>query len=354
MQLRVAAGEPLPFGQDQVRLDGHAIEARVYAEDPARGFLPTGGTVLALREPRRPGVRVDSGLAVGTDGDQCLRPDAGQGHRLGHGPRPRRCARLDAALADTVDPRRHHQRRLPAGPARPPRRGRRPARHRPDRAAPGSSWPVSTCPTRCSLPPPWPIGSPRKPTGPVVDPWDIPDGWRPGEPAWTRLRLVCAAHSPTEVRVRGRAGLAAEVAVGEAEPVVAWAELSDGDLLLSYSGRTLRYACAWLDGHPHRGPLWLGRGGQTWAIRQEQRLTPRGEAARSADGIVTSPMPGTVVAVHITEGQQVTSGEPLLIIEAMKMEHTVTAPLDGTVAELKAKAGQQVAMDETLAIVRAR
>ena len=54
-QLRVAAGEPLPFAQDDVRADGHAVEARVYAEDPARGFLPTGGTVLALREPPAPG-----------------------------------------------------------------------------------------------------------------------------------------------------------------------------------------------------------------------------------------------------------------------------------------------------------
>src|SRR5690606_23459470 len=65
LQLRVAAGEPLPFTQDEVRLDGHAVEARVYAEDPARGFLPTGGRVLVLREPAGPGVRVDSGLVEG-------------------------------------------------------------------------------------------------------------------------------------------------------------------------------------------------------------------------------------------------------------------------------------------------
>jgi acetyl-CoA/propionyl-CoA carboxylase biotin carboxyl carrier protein len=65
LQLRVAAGEPLPFGQDDVRLSGHAVEARLYAEDPSRGFLPTGGTVLALREPGGPHVRVDSGLAPG-------------------------------------------------------------------------------------------------------------------------------------------------------------------------------------------------------------------------------------------------------------------------------------------------
>ena len=65
LQVRVAAGEPLPLRQDDVRLTGHAVEARVNAEDPARGFLPTGGTVLALREPAGPHVRVDSGLAPG-------------------------------------------------------------------------------------------------------------------------------------------------------------------------------------------------------------------------------------------------------------------------------------------------
>jgi acetyl-CoA/propionyl-CoA carboxylase biotin carboxyl carrier protein len=64
-------------------------------------------------------------------------------------------------------------------------------------------------------------------------------------------------------------------------------------------------------------------------------------------------MPGTVLAVNVTEGQEVALGQPLLIVEAMKMEHTVTAPLDGTVSDLMVKPGQQVAMDETLAVIRA-
>jgi acetyl-CoA/propionyl-CoA carboxylase biotin carboxyl carrier protein len=64
-------------------------------------------------------------------------------------------------------------------------------------------------------------------------------------------------------------------------------------------------------------------------------------------------MPGTVLAVNVTEGQEVALGQPLLIVEAMKMEHTVTAPLDGTITDLMVKPGQQVAMDETLAVIRA-
>ncbi len=99
--------------------------------------------------------------------------------------------------------------------------------------------------------------------------------------------------------------------------------------------------------------LWLGRDGRAWAVREEPRLTLRGDAAAAADGTVASPMPGTVLAVHVSEGQRVTAGQPLLIVEAMKMEHTVTAPVDGTVAKLTVRPGQQVAMDETLAIVEA-
>ena len=81
LQVRVAAGEKLPIAQDDITMTGHAIEARVYAEDPARGFLPTGGTVLDLTEPDGPGVRVDSGLSGRHGRRQRLRPDAGQGHR---------------------------------------------------------------------------------------------------------------------------------------------------------------------------------------------------------------------------------------------------------------------------------
>ena len=88
-QIRIAAGERLPIDQSDVSLDGHAIEARLYAEDPARGFLPQAGTVLGLREPAGPGIRVDSSLAVGQRRRHRLRPHAGQGHRLGARPRDR-------------------------------------------------------------------------------------------------------------------------------------------------------------------------------------------------------------------------------------------------------------------------
>ncbi|MCW2892065.1 MAG: Carbamoyl-phosphate synthase chain ATP-binding protein, partial [Actinomycetia bacterium] len=216
-----------------------------------------------------------------------------------------------------------------------------------------------------------------EPAGPVTDPWDIPDGWRPGERAWTTFRLSPGL-SPgpgtvTEVRVRGLASAGAEVVVGDGEPVAARAELrpagvgggqpgggqpggsqpggdtaagQGSDLILTYAGRTVRFAYA------ADGPVtWLGRDGAAWAIGEAPPPALRGARAGSADGTVRSPMPGTILAVHVAVGDTVGTGQPVLVVEAMKMEHTVTAPMDGVVSELTAKAGQQVRMDETLAVI---
>jgi acetyl-CoA/propionyl-CoA carboxylase biotin carboxyl carrier protein len=351
LQIRVAAGEALPLGQDDVRLDGHAVEARVYAEDPARGFLPTGGTVLTLHEPAAPHVRVDSGLAQGmrvtSSYDPMLAKVIAWGTDRGQALR-----RLDAALAETavlgVTVNIAFLRALLSHPD--VAAGRLDTglaeRHLAELAAAGVPDEVLAAAALAEL-------LAREPAGPVIDPWDVPDGWRPGEHAWTRLRLTCAGRQAARVRIRGRVPSAAEVSVDEAEPVPARAESGAGTLVVTYGGRTRRYAYARQDGAPGDGVLWLGRDGRSWAVREEEWLAARTDRDAAADGTIRSPMPGTVLAVDVTEGQRVKSGQPLLIVEAMKMEHTVTAPLDGTVAELAVKAGQQVGMDETLAVVRA-
>ena len=118
------------------------------------------------------------------------------------------------------------------------------------------------------------------------------------------------------------------------------------DLILAQGARTVRFADA-ADGET----IWLGRDGHAWAVAEAAPAPLRGTRAAAADGTVRSPMPGTVVSVHVTVGQAVSAGQPVLVVEAMKMEHTVTAPLDGTVSELTAKAGQQVRMDEPLAVI---
>jgi acetyl-CoA/propionyl-CoA carboxylase, biotin carboxylase, biotin carboxyl carrier protein len=366
-QLRVAAGEALPFdsgpfdsgpfGPGDPPMNGHAVEARVYAEDPSRGFLPTGGVVLAVRSPVGAGVRVDSGIAPGvtvtSDYDPMLAKVAAWGPD-----RATALRRLDAALAATAvlgvgtnvaflrdllsDPEVLAgrldtglvERRIAASAAR-------------DEGAGNAELALAAAALARLLA--------LEPTGPVTDPWDIPDGWRPGKPAWTKFRLSPGL-SPgpddvTEVRVRGLASAGAEVAVGDGAPVAARAEFAparpagqDGtDLVVTYGGRTVRFAYA------ADGPVtWLGRDGAAWAVGEAPPPALRGARAGSADGTVRSPMPGTILTVHVAAGDQVSAGQPVLVVEAMKMEHTVTAPVDGVISELTAKAGQQVRMDETL------
>ncbi|MHA6624080.1 acetyl-CoA carboxylase biotin carboxylase subunit [Pseudonocardia sichuanensis] len=343
LQLRVAAGEPLPIDQDAVRLTGHAVEARVYAEDPAAGFLPTGGRILALREPAGAGVRVDSGVAdgtvVGSDYDPML------AKVIAHGAdRAEALRRLDAALRDTVllglDTNTGFLRALLADPDVRAARldtglvGRRLA-----------DWTAADLPDDV-------LGAAAahallalEPAGPVVDPFDVPGGWRVGEPAWTTWRMSVSGHDPVGVRIRGRAA-AAEVAVGDGEPQPC-AAVRDGDaLVVTVAGVTRRYACA-QDGDT----LWLGRDGRAWGIREQAPLEAATTADAGAGGPVLSPMPGTVTAVEVADGQEVEAGARLVVVEAMKMEHVLTAPVAGVVRELRARPGEAVAKDAVLLVV---
>jgi acetyl-CoA/propionyl-CoA carboxylase, biotin carboxylase, biotin carboxyl carrier protein len=116
--------------------------------------------------------------------------------------------------------------------------------------------------------------------------------------------------------------------------------------VVGYGGRTYRYSCA-RDGRT----VWLGRDGHAWALTEQPAGPSRAGRAGQAEPAVRSPMPGTVLSVSVTADQPVVAGQPLVVVEAMKMEHTVTAPHDGVVTELTAKAGQQVQMDEPLAVI---
>jgi acetyl-CoA/propionyl-CoA carboxylase biotin carboxyl carrier protein len=351
-QIRIAAGEPLP---SVPAMTGHAVEARVYAEDPSRGFLPTGGTVVGLREPGAPSgphVRVDSGIAVGTSVTSAYDPMLGKVAAWG----PDRAAalrRLDAALASTavlgVTTNIAFLRDLLADAdvqagrldtSLAERVADADSHSLPDEVlAAGALERLLAC----------------KPAGSIGDPWDIPDGWRVGGRAWTRFRFSAGpAHTVAEVRVRGLASAGAEVAIGDGDPVPARAEFREADaggrgtdLILSYAGRTLRFACA-TDG----ATTWLGRDGHAWALAEQAAAPVRRGRAGNTDSTVRSPMPGTVLAVHAAVGDPVTAGQPLLVVEAMKMEHTVSAALDGTVTELTARPGQQVDMDEALAVIK--
>lgn len=378
LQLRVAAGEPLPLTQEEVRLRGHAVEARVYAEDPSRGFLPTGGRVLALREPG--GVRVDSGLVaggvVGSDYDPML------SKIIAWGPdRVSALRRLDGALAATsvlgvptniaflralITHPRVVAGDLDTGLVE---------RHL-DTLVPAGGVPADV-PAAAAL-----ILHHERTPAESADPWEVPDGWRLGEAAWTTWRLE-GRDGVTEVLVRGLPSAGAEVEVRPPGDGVSGAEggppgdvpasvpggppgggaraavrgrgvparlaVDGDDLLITLDGVRRRYAVA-RDGDV----VWLGRDGDAWALTRHHLGDPgdREGAGGDGDGVVRSPMPGTVLVVKVTAGERVGEGQPLLVVEAMKMEHTVTAPVTGTVAELPVRAGQAVDMDAVLAVVR--
>ncbi|ANZ42880.1 acetyl/propionyl-CoA carboxylase subuit alpha [Lentzea guizhouensis] len=320
-QLRVASGEVLDV---DVTLTGHSVEARVYAEDPARGFLPTGGRVLALSEPTS--VRVDSGLyeglVVGSDYDPMLAKVIAHGRT-----REEALRRLDHALGQMV---------LLGVTTNIPflRALLRDGDVRSGALDTGLVERKLDALTSAEIPDDVYVAAglerSLEPRG--DDPWDQLSGWRVGEHAWTTWRI-----NDVDVRVRGD-----EVVVGAGEPVRARARREGGDLLVG----SRRYAIA-RDGDV----LWLGHDGASWALTEAEFLVGASGGAAASGGPVKSPMPGTVLVVRARQGEDVTAGQALFVVEAMKMEHTVTAPVDGVLAEVNVQAGQQVALDQVLATV---
>jgi acetyl-CoA/propionyl-CoA carboxylase biotin carboxyl carrier protein len=335
-QLRVAAGQKLDL---DVSFDGHAVEARVYAEDPAHGFLPTGGRVLAVVEPA--GVRVDSALRKGTVVGSSYDPMLAK--VIAWGPdRPAALRALSAALRDTavlgvgtnitflrallsdVDVAAGRldtglvERKLDALTAA---------------EVPDVVFAAAALDELIGL----------QPAGDTIDPWDLANGWRLGGPAPIPFRLACGDRDVT-VRITGAPGRAS-VVVGEAAPVRASARRVADRLEVTFGGRTSTFHRA-ADGDT----LWLAGNGHTWAV-EEHSLLESAAVTAAGGGPVTSPMPGTVLVVKAAQGDVVTAGTPLVVVEAMKMEHTVTAPVDGVVTELNVRAGQQVALNQPLAVV---
>ncbi|RZU37329.1 acetyl-CoA/propionyl-CoA carboxylase biotin carboxyl carrier protein [Streptomyces sp. BK022] len=353
-QLRVASGEPLGFVQEDVTLTGHAVEARICAEDPARGFLPSGGTVLLLAEPQGGGVRTDSGLSEGTEVGSLYDPMLSK--VIAYGPdRATALRKLRAALAETVTlgvpTNAGFLRRLLAHPAVvageldtglveravddlipaevPPEVYAAAALLRQAALAPaasGSGW---------------------------VNPFAAADGWRlGGERAWTPHHLRLPGHEPVTVRVRGTADGGTEVLPDGAETPL---RATSG--ALSADGRRFAFV---LDGVAHTFAVppdgtWLGRDGDAWQVRDHDPVAASlGRSAHAGADSLTAPMPGTVTVVKVAVGDEVEAGQSLLVVEAMKMEHVVSAPHAGTVAELDVTPGSTVAMDQVLAVIAPR
>ncbi|MFG1789864.1 biotin carboxylase N-terminal domain-containing protein [Nocardia sp. NPDC049149] len=337
-QVRVAAGQKLGVQQHEIRMIGHAIEARVYAEDPGRGFLPTGGTVLDLSEPDGVGVRVDSGLRVGTvvgsDYDPML------SKVIAHGAdRTAAIAKLDRALGDTVllgvtsnieflrfllaDPD------VAAGQLDTALLDRRVADFHP--APVGEDEFLAAAAYR------W-LG--RWATA-SADPWQAPSGWRIGDAAPTSLRLA-GGDRVEQVSFTGTPD-AATARVGTGESVAVTAAFTGGVLTLTLDGLRREYRVAEGDGQ-----IWLAGPSGSAVLREMAEASVRGVAEHVGDAEIRSPMPGSVIAVPIETGTTVAAGAPIVIVEAMKMEHSLTAPVAGTV-EILVTPGTQVRLDQVLA-----
>jgi acetyl-CoA/propionyl-CoA carboxylase biotin carboxyl carrier protein len=355
-QIRVAAGRPLAVTQDDVRVTGHAVEARVYAEDPSAGFLPSGGTALLVREPAGEGVRVDSGLRegerIGTDYDPMLAKVVAWGPD-----RAAALARLDGALARTVilgvRTNIAFVRALLAHPDVVAGRldtdlvGRDLA----GLLAAGTAGTADTADLPAdALAAYGMVGLlDAQPRGPVADLWDVPSGWRAGSPpAPLRFRVALQGGGSADVAVSGTPADATVSVEGDTPRPAAvrpGTVGTVGEVLVTVDGRTRRWWHV-----PDGAARWLGAGGAAWRFAEADPAARAG-AATAGVAEVRSPMPGTVIAVHVAAGDEVTAGQALAVVEAMKMEHTVTAPRDGRVKDVPVRTGDRVALDQILAVV---
>jgi acetyl-CoA/propionyl-CoA carboxylase biotin carboxyl carrier protein len=374
LQVRVARGEALPLTQEDVTLTGHAIEARVYAEDPAAGFLPTGGTVTALRWPTGPGVRVDTGIAVGQDIGSDYDPMLAKVIAYG-ADRAQSLDRLDAALATTlltglgtdgtpgtnIDFCRYlladtdvRSGNLDTGLLD------RIVGDFTDPAVPGEALVVAALALRQRAAASAGAAGHR-------GSWGLADGWRAGaDPAPFRARVAVPGDGPTDLDLAGTDGLtltATPVTASDGEP----ASPSETTVTLLATAADGPGETAWvLTGEGEGSRRWLSRvvptaagtdavavsgPAGTWTIAP-LGLGRDAAAAGPGEDDILSPMPGTVVAVRVTDGDTVTAGQPLVVLEAMKMEHSLTAAHDGTV-RLSCAAGDKVGAGTVLATVSA-
>ncbi|MGW4561199.1 acetyl/propionyl/methylcrotonyl-CoA carboxylase subunit alpha [Streptomyces sp. NPDC004561] len=322
-QLRVAAGERLGFAQEDVKLTGHAVEARICAEDPARGFLPSGGTVLRLLEPQGDGVRTDSGLSEGTEVGSLYDPMLSK--VIAYGPdRETALRKLRAALARTVtlgvQTNAGFLRRLLAHPAVMAGDLDTGLVERVVDDLVITDVPEEVYEAAAAVR----LEALRPPAEGWTDPFSVPSGWRLGgtpKPPAFHLRV----QDPVSYAPRG-----AHTVTGDRVSVAL-----DG----------VRHTF-------HRAGDWIGRDGDAWQVRDHDPVAASlGRSAHAGADSLTAPMPGTVTVVKVAVGDEVAAGQSLLVVEAMKMEHVISAPHAGTVAELDVTPGTTVAMDQVLAVI---
>ena len=341
-QLRVAAGERLPLSQEQLAFSGHAIEARIYAEDPQRDFLPATGRLVHVCFPAdSAGLRVDTGVSSGAAITSWYDPMIAK--LIVHGAdRAAALARLRSALAQVEI----------AGPATnvaflqriAASRAFRDAeldtglieRHRGELLAPPGAVPETLLAAAAFAELSAEEAGARQRARGSADPhspWDRVDGWRLNEDSHHDFAFL-EGDTRHEARIRFAAQGLLAVLDGR-ERVLSGEMLDDGSLLMRLDGRAFKARAVRDGAHWH-----------VFAGGDYRRLTLEGlevDEAPEGAGSLAAPMPGKIVAVLTAVGRPVAKGTALLILEAMKMEHTITAPADGVVKAIHYAAGEQVA-----------
>ncbi len=351
-QLRVAAGEPLPLAQQDVRAHGHAIEVRLYAEDPDAGFLPGSGRLekLALPAPSAH-VRIDSGVVEGDTVTIFYDPMIAK-LVVWDEDRPRALARLCDALAgcDVAGPKSNigFLERLVRHPAVV--EGRIDTgyldRHLDEftavEAPATATWLAAATAVLLEQEAAARDDAARSPD--PGSPWAIADGWRLGH-AGSRPLALQHRDRTVSLLAHGHAGQY-RIGYDGADYRVEGASLADDVLSLRIEGQALRFRVL-----RHGTRLALHDGERRVALDAVPAYRRTAGDESGGDGRIAAPMPGRVVAVRSAPGQAVGQGQELLVMEAMKMELSIKAPRDGVVVELRVAMGDFVEADAIMAVL---
>jgi 3-methylcrotonyl-CoA carboxylase alpha subunit len=331
-QFRVASGEKLPLEQSHVRFDGHAIEARVYAEDAENGFLPSTGRIVAMELPDD--IRVDSGFATG--GEVTPYYDAMIAKLIAHAPtREAALDRLAAALDRTViaGPRSNVAFLAALTRASEFRQGKVDTGFIDRNLAALGAVPHKADSAAAALGVVRLLGreaesefgdAPADEPAEAGSPWAASDGFQLGGTRSHALPVTIDGESAVATVTYGANGT--RVAIEGAAPATD-ARVFEAD-----------------------DEAYVLRHGRQTRVCIKDFATATAEAG-AGDGVIKAPMHGRVLAVDVAVGDRVAAGQRLAVIEAMKMEHTLRAPFAGTVTEVPVGAGQQVVEGEEIMVI---
>jgi len=342
-QILIAQGAPLSLRQEDLRIDGHAIECRLYAEDPANDFLPSTGTIVCWDAPPAAGVRYESGVETGSE--VTIHYDPMLAKVIAHAP-----TRTEAAqrLARALDALRVHGVYTNVALLRdilrhPEFLAGNLSTHfiadhlRLDAQRPGQQAADRLHAIAAAL---W-LQARRRQHAPVLR--GIPSGWRNNPSQMQQIRFT-SGEATVDVQYRVRSADHVDVVIDGVSHRAAILSWDDTQLALVLDD--VRRACTLVT---HQDLHYVHSCLGTSTLREVPRFPPLARA--EIHGGCHAPMPGKILAIRVDAGQTVQKGQVLVIVEAMKMEHEVTAPHDGVVRQLSVEVGQQVDAGDVLVVL---